>query len=229
MGGYENMSAGFKSEALVDKTGHTLFRCVYTQKNGREIIKVISLEDYLGLLGSSVRETVTYSWIPEGFFPEGYLGGAFADTKNYTAVWRVPARKRTINHFRAGRNLVPFPEMVFSVNVSGGRASGRVFAVKRDNLYQYPFGNVSTSGSICMGNIDVDMIEEGPSAFEEDFFAGVTNDDYFQPGVYVNLKGTQVDLIKRLVDKDKFPDKWLVRSSGSVHTVEELLRLVKRD
>lgn len=219
-----NFCASFKSEALQDMTGHTLFRVIYTQKDGKEIIKTISLEDYLSLLGSSVKEELQYSYIPEGFYPAGYIGGSFADTKNYTAVWKVEARKRTINHTRAGRKMIPFPSLVFGLRVDRGYAQGRVFALKNGNkLYQYPFGNVSTSGSICMGNIS-SCTEEGPQIFEDDFFAGVTNDDYFSPGSHVSLKCSQVDLISKLVDKEKFPDKWLIGSSGNISTVEELVK-----
>ena len=222
----------FASQALETETGQTLFRVILKEDSGRELIKTLTVDDYLSLLGSSIRHNLDYSSLPASFFPEGYIHGYIANPENYSMIWRHSARLHQMNHSVIGRHLIPFPELVFGLTIKDGYIrDARVFATKGgDDLYQYPFGNVSEAGHICMGNISVQGLNEGPQAFEDDFFAGVTNNDYFKPGSHVTLKCTQEALIKKLEGKDKFPDRYLKRgaqSSPHIMTVKDLVAYYK--
>ncbi len=59
-----------------------------------------------------------------------------------------------------------------------------------------------------MGNIS--LADVCPESFAEEFFLGVTNDDYYNGGK-VEPKYTQRQLLEKLSELEAFPDRWLVK------------------
>lgn len=79
-------------------------------------------------------------------------------------------------------------------------------------MFRYPFGNVSSNGSICMGNILTKKLSfEKADEFMELFFSGVTNNDYYDKSNI--LPGYSLSkMINMLEKKKEFPKRWLVET-----------------
>ena len=220
------------SESVTDKTGHILMKTRIETESGQVTERTLSWEDYISLIGGSAKVEEAYTPINPGFMPEGLVSAKVASKDTWKCVWREPAKVRQFVHL-SGHYRIPFPDLVFSVQVKKGTVLNKhVFAVKgeQDMLYRYPFGNVSpSSGSICMGNIKIDGLEDHISAFSEEFFFGKTNNDYFHPGSHVKPKFTQEELLRRLDGKSKFPAKWLLPVAAPINTVTQLVQGLDRE
>lgn len=211
-----------KSEALTDQTGNTVFRVELTDKSGIQRVRTISLEDYITLLQGAKVTKGHYVHLKEGFLPEGVRDAFISDQRNYIVSYVVPGRKRAFlyqNGYsqRPKRHVVPYPDLAFILQVSEGHVSiKKVFALKGEELCNYPFGNVSRSGDICMGNIESKDLESSVDSFTDDFFMGVTNNDYFDPRMKNTEGFDQPKLLHKLSGLDKFPDRWLVTKNKNL-------------
>ena len=213
-----------ESHTICDIAGHTLFVVRFTDTSGEVIQKTLSPEDYADLITGSLKEDRAYWRIRPDFIPEGFVDGCISDNSNYLIAFKVKGRQRPFDH-KSGIYNIPFPDLVFFIRMGRGRILDKeVYALKEgsDVLYQYPFGNVSTSGSICSGNIDLDEVrKEGPAMFAELFFLGKTNNDYFGTGSHITTGWSQEELLRRLDGKKKFPERLLKESWGmkSLHDI----------
>ena len=215
-----------KTELVENAVGQHLFRVEMRDEKGAVISKVISLEDYLSMLETSLKLDVKEDVIriPKGAIPKGYIDGKFSRS-GYTVIWREPAKKRLFIH-KTGHYQIPFPDLVFCLCVENGRMEQKqVFAASKDTLYRYPFGNVDEDGHICMGNIRVDL--ESIGDFSEAFFLSETNEDYYTPKESIRQNWTQGKLLAELSKKDAFPIRWL--NQAPYKTVQELLESVMRE
>ncbi len=158
--------------------------------------------------------------------PEGYIDGYFAGPDTYTCVWEVKGKRRQfVYDTRTGSDSsrhysIPFPDLIFAVSVSKGvRQSFYCFARRKcdGRICNYPFGNVSNEGSVCMGSIATKSVT--PSRIEEDFFLGVTNNDYYRGIDRCGMEWTQPRLLQELKGKEKYPDNWLVESGMTLETI----------
>jgi len=222
------------STTVYDVDGNVAFRCVLKQRSGREVAKTISSKDYVNMIAGSTVISGEMPYVRLGKLPKGFIDGAISDN-GIKAFIEVPEKVRCIRYFDANNMfLVPFPRLMFELEAVNGRfLGGYVYAVKgtkpivdKTELYQYPFGNVSTSGHICFGNIfaqEVVVVEKFID-FEkviERFFSAITNDDYW--GKKNRIKSgkyeTQRDFLKFLEGKAKYPSKELVavgESAGEI-------------
>ena len=207
------------SRTINDKVGHTMFEVTFTTGKGEVVRKVLNPEEYASLIGASLKEVRQKSWrLKPEMIPEGFLDGVIADPKNYHIAFKVKGQVRHFVH-TSGSYLIPFPDLVFVVRVSKGIVGGSVYALKDgdDTLYQYPFGNVSTAGKICFGNIDPSaVVKRGPAVMTELFFTGKTNNDYIHEGSHIRSKLTQEELLQQLNGKKKFPKRLLKPTGGTL-------------
>lgn len=214
------------TETVENALGQTLFRVTMRDADAEVVSKVLSLENYLSLLGSSMKleEAEDTVRIPKGKLPEGYIDGVFARS-GFTVVWREKAKARLLIH-STGHYQIPYPDLIFVLGVKGGVIRRKYcYAAVGEKLYRYPFGNVSRDGAICMGNIRVD-VRGRISAFSEEFFLGETNGDYYRPGESIRPKWSQEKLLEHLAKRDYFPEKWLAKAPFDTvgELVEEVLQ-----
>ena len=221
-----------ESRLICDQTGHSVFEVTFTSTSGETVRRILTPEDYADLLGASLKETKRNFWrIRKDFLPEGFVDGCISDENNYVVAFKVKGCVRPFLH-TSGMYQIPFPDLLFIVKMNKGRISGKeVYAMKKgdgDTLYQYPFGNVSTCGSICMGNIETSEIKEnGPEMFAELFFLGKTNNDYFGEGSHINAKWSQEQLLQKLDGKKEFPERLLKQNSG-FHELSAVREMIKK-
>ncbi len=203
----------FTAESLQDAGGHDLVMVSMIDENDAVVTRrVVGLEDYMEILGGSLKVEKPYVSVPASLLPGGYLGGRFAQEKGtYQILFKVPAEKRVLVH-PSGHYMVPYPDLVFDVDVKGGSLRrAKVFVLgTEDELFQYPFGNVSTEGQICTGNIVFSGLGACVDSFTEAFFCSATNDDYFSPGNHIRPKFSQSEMLSKLNGKEVFPKRWLL-------------------
>lgn len=215
-----------EAKSVTDLTGTSLMEVIFKKTNGEQISKMMSLKAFAELILGSIKKECTYSHISKEFFPSEYIDGYIANDNTYKCIWKEKGIKRTMAYSADGIEtlfFVPYPDLIFLINVNDGVVTRKeVYATKQneDNLYRYPFGNVSTSGSICMGNIDTKNLI--PSTFAEKFFQGLTNNDFYKPGEHVVPKWEQTILLEKLEKVTSFPEKWLIPTLSNYKTITEL-------
>lgn len=207
----------FKARSVVDKGGNEFIEVTVKGDDGQESTRTLTISDFLDAMGKSVRHETVMVPIKSGFFPSDYLSLMFGDLEHYSCSFIVEPKKRVFVLSDGGHYHIPYPKLLFQVSRSGYSMEGHVFALKSKGksktLYAYPFGNVSTDGRICMGNIDLKELES-VTDFTEEFFLGVTNGDYLEYGkARVKPSYTQNQLLEKLEKLDEFPDKWLIESN----------------
>ncbi len=219
----------FVTETVQNDTGQVYFKTTWAGDmkvslsglKGNVVTRTLPFEDFKSLIGLSEKPVESWIRVPKGFIPgsedSGYLDGYICDG-GWSAVWKVKGTVRQLIH-TSGHYRVPFPDLIFSVMIKNGiMCSSFVFALDGDRVCQYPFGNVSVDGSICMGNIH---LPKNPviKDFEEEFFLGKTNNDYFHSGSHVKVKYSQDELLRRLSGKETFPKRWLIKKDFTLRDV----------
>ena len=219
----------FNVDVHESRRGDTLFTVTMEKEDGMIQKKELDLPTFLHLIDASKVVDMNYVALSKDMIPDGYIDGHFASPTNYTCVWEVKGKKRQLVYESTGAGskpkhyTLPFPNLVFGLSVSNGvKQSFYCFAKKEGDsrLYRYPFGNVSDEGSVCMGSISTKNVT--PSIIEDDFFLGITNNDYFGDGMKkCGMKWSQPKLFSELKGKDRFPDNWLVDAECDL---QDLLR-----
>lgn len=220
----------FKSEVVYDCMGNALMRVSYEDENGIVTEKNVTMDTYLSIIKDS-----TYSnsapMVRIGRLPKGYVDGLIsADSKDtFSVVVAVPADKRALS-FGHKHWYVPFPGLIFLFTVSHGNLQKKSCFAYTDKqvsesteLYQYPFGNVSDTGNICMGSVTTQNLTDmcDVESIIDDFFFSETNNDYYSGKNHTGMK--QEELLKRLKELDTFPEEWLTKNSKGSLTVKDLL------
>ena len=225
----EKPDVSFKSELVLDELGNGLMR-VNLGVGGMEETKLLAIDDYLTLLGDATFSNVK-NHIRIGCLPDGFYDGSIAsdDPSSFEIVLIKEAQKKAMTY--GGRHwYIPFPRLVFYLSVSKGKITDRYcYAIKKDTtnedtpVYLYPFGNVSPDGSICMGNVITNKLENISMAekFIADFFMSETSNDYYDKKNQTGL--SQSELLYRLKDKEEFPEEWLTQ----VGTMKDVLKKIK--
>lgn len=220
----------FTAIASESKRGETVFEIQMQKENGEMVINKVDLSTFLNILDATKVQEENYVRLSRELVPEGYIDGAFASDDTYWCIWKVKGAKRQfVLDMRNGddslrHHIIPYPSLVFALKVHKGvRQAFRCYATKEGSsaLYEYPFGNVNTGGSVCMGSIRTKDVT--PANTEEDFFLGVTNNDYYSGFAKCGMDWSQEKLIKELSGKDEFPDNWL-QECGQCRDVKELIK-----
>lgn len=215
------------SKTKMDRLGNVVFQCTFTDDTGMQIEKTVSFEDYLKMLGEATKVTEPMTRI--GALPEHYYDGALSNN-NVKVVLFYPAARRTVL-FGSKHWSVPFPNLIFLISTKDKkRTGGYCFAIGTDKpnqdtaLFCYPFGNVSSSGSICFGNIESKEVNlSNIENVVDDFFCGVTNNDYYgDGGELVVPVYKQEELLDKLTKMDTFPSEWLKETSAKTKTLGEI-------
>lgn len=121
---------------------------------------------------------------------------------------------------------IPMPHLVYYVCFRKGCLQEMLCFAFREwkgmdtVLCQYPFGNVSALGNVCMGNtpINADSIRSFSDLLSVimDSRLAVTNDDYLKDGKVRLVKEiTQIELCDSLIGKDTFPHELLLDYVGN--------------
>lgn len=199
------------AKSVQNTQGQTLFHVEMKNTETKEmVVKNISTEDYVLLLQKSGIKREEKVRVRGSLLPKGYIDGAFTQN-GFDVVWREEGKQRLFVT-TYGRYMIPYPDLIFAISVRNGRVmQDYVFAAVGDTLYNYPFGNVSSSGSICMGNIDTSCAATDIGSFAEEFFLGETNHDYVD-SEKIKPAWSQKQLLEKLQGKKAFPKKWLVEA-----------------
>lgn len=214
------------SETLTDSTGNVLFRVALTNDDGSVMTKTLTPESFIKLIQNGCTQELCYMHL--GKLPEGYIDCSVADERSFRILIKVPAEKRLLVH-TSGHYQIPFPDLVFYLYVKNGLVQKfRCYAMKRDTLYFYPFGNVSANGEICMGNIScTDITLNKTMDVIENFLGGKTNNDYFSPKNKVNNSYSQQTMLEKLSKMDAFPQRWLKKDPNN--TLADLKKLIRKE
>ena len=211
----------FVAKSVTDKGGNTFIEVTQTNDDGSSVVRTLDIDDFLDAMGKSVSKEVELIPIKKDFFPKDYLSLDFGNYSNYRCSFIVEPKKRVFVFSNGKHYLIPYPRLLFQVSRQGQyRMNGKVFAIKSrgKKLFQYPFGNVSADGHICMGNIDLENVQSIED-FAEEFFLGVTNSDYVGTSSRVKPGYNQGQLLEKLVQLDEFPEKWLVPSGVNYDSI----------
>lgn len=216
-----------KSEIVYDSLGNSLFRVTVTNEDKTVTEKTISYLDYMKLLGDSGFEDRN-SYISIGPLPKGYVNAKLniSNPGTFKVMVFYPGEKRAFCYGNY-HYFVPFPPLVFTFDcVNGSIRSHHCYATCTDSLtpdtplMMYPFGNVSDTGSICMGNIETKQLTAicDIDGVVESFFMSETNNDYY------SSKNTlpQEQLIQKIKDLQLFPVE-LLKPDSKNRVVKDVL------
>lgn len=219
----------FKSEFLTDEIGNTLVRVELKDSKGRVRLSVISFDDYLALLKGNREASREYVEVDNSFLPKGFVKGWFSDRANFTCVFTVPGKVRFFKYQpRSGETQnyeIPYPDVVVVLSVRGGNvANKRCYALKSDGftLYQFPYSNVSSEGSICTGNANFNFEEDNIDDFFAVFCESAHNDDYMEVPHYKS-KAKFGAFLKKLDGGKMFPESELIETKGGIPNMQSLL------
>lgn len=196
---------------------------VWIQRRGAPMVaKTVGAEDLVSALASGFQITT-------GILPHG--AKFYSGTKRHYRIGvEVGARRRKTEFSLHGGKIeteIPFPDMLFVFEISGGRfSSSRAFSVipplglPSNKLYLFPFGNVNHNGHICWGSAskgevkDAIVLDSAINKFFSSVFSGhyVFGTNTFNPPEGV---GDLRQFIKYLEDKDDFAPG-LLKPSGEV-------------
>lgn len=209
---------------------------------------VMSLCDYITFLQQSAQKKEPPTNVEIGEIPDGFVDGYKSTvTGTLGAVIRVPSQKHQFvlaedKYNQRTGYYIPMPNLIYQICIHDWYIQKfQVFCYKEwkgtdTDLYQYPFGNVSSSGDICMGNISTTTEEKGSFLGLRDIIekslCGITNDDYLKGGIVRLLTSmSQHDFAKMLTDTqaEEFPHHLLLPVSASVpQNVGDLLEQLKK-
>lgn len=208
---------------------------VFYFKDGGEEHKTISFSEYLMSIQKSVE--VGKDSLNIGKLPNGYYDSCINmnNPQSFKIVLTVPGSIRLINYY-GDSYAIPFPHMAFFIECRNGKKhKSLAVALKaidkeiiNDDVIvcNYPFGNVHQDYEICWGQNDLKPLAciKDAEQYIAQFFSSETNNDLYNVGFNVpNIPEftNQRGLIEALVERDWFPNEWLVESDK---TLGELVR-----
>lgn len=219
----------FLVEGIVDNGDEMYFR-VTDHSEDDIVTKVVSYDELRDIINGSYVQKEVFCNVGE--VPEGYIDGNVSTQGGGEVIlYREPAKH--VLFIKNGEDggmpmsfMIPFPGLLFRIRYGeNGHVSGRVLCttgsleeikdryVKRAlDGYAYPFGNVSSDGAVCMGNIKLSIgCLKDAEKYVGLFLDGVTNNDYMSTKLCtVTDINNQLDLAKALDGKEQFPLEWLV-------------------
>lgn len=208
---------------------------VFYFEDGREEHKTTSFNEYLMSIQKSVevgRDSLRIGKLPN-FYYDGCIN--INNPQSFKIVLTVPGSIRLINYY-GDSYAIPFPHMAFLFECRNGKkhkslavalkAIDKEIITDEVIVCRYPFGNVHTNYEICWGQNDLNASTciKDAEQYIEQFFNSETNNDLYSVGSNVpNIPEftNQRGLIEALVERDLFPDEWLVESDK---TLGELVR-----
>lgn len=216
-----------KITAYEDSQGDTYFR-VLLNKEDKEAVKKLTYTDFCKMMMNAYQEPSVS--IPVGRLPEYYIDSKVSTSGNKAVFVYIPAQVRPFylaNGDSVDSYIIPFPPMVLELNYGGGYSTGNMYCVKgtyqetledyyegKLDLFLYPFGNVSSDGHVCMGNMRVEVTKATDvDEYISRFFDSITNYDYVANSKVTTKGHTQGSLVGELNGKEIFPVDWLKASN----------------
>lgn len=209
------------------KFGDQYYHAAHVQVIGDDKIqasKYVDIDELLAALNKSVvKEKQAYYM---GKLPQNYYDGCIRRDKsgNLDAdiILTVPGVKmRTV--YENSEYMIPYPSLLFCFQIhNNGIVKTQLYAIKgihwtdKTVLYNYPFGNVSTSmHTVCWGSNSLPEIKElrQLDAVCSLFYNCPCNNDYFSAERSTKLKYTNVrGLFEKIMNNENFPEEILVES-----------------
>ena len=200
---------GFTSELMFDNFKKPYMVTETRFDDDSVIRKTMTIEDYTELFQMGlVDERADTFWVAL-FVPSGERQYICGSTKEILRV--------------------PFPSLLFLLDVVHGAPTYQVFSLDSDDfnesmtLYCYPYGHVDTRGSVCMGtaNPHLNSISEAEEAVDA-FFLGTDSGHLYQAGKNATPSVPLRELVGMVIKKGKFPKTWLKPATNKSKTVKEL-------
>ncbi len=210
-----------RMETLWDRRGQMLFK-VQLEQTDKVEVKTLDYASFISLMSGSASNEM---YISLGKIPSGYVDADFAGQDTFKVFLQSPAQKRLMI-FDKGHYWIPFPGCLFFLDIYHGSLKELFLYTFTDaeiredtKLYHYPFGNVSETGRVCMGNIYFhDMVFGDAGKVVEAFFLGKTSSDYYNSR-NVGSDYTLLQLIHKLEGKKVFPKRWLAGYTGMTYAM----------
>lgn len=215
------------SSIIVKDDGATLVKIKIILSNGECETKTITFDDYCQWLLGAKEERRSYVHVNEER-PQYFFDGCLS---NETGCFRVQLFVPKEKHQMVSKNFdfaesITYPALLFDLTFEKSKPTRKcVYALKVKDakdikpdtpLYRYPYGNVSSDGSICMGNIAVKCEFSESSKFVEEFFLGIDEGHYYQPKVMISKAWNLGRLYNEALKKGDFLNSWLV-SNGKTY------------
>lgn len=176
-----------------------------------------------------------YQWIGE--LPSNYVDGSIFRKSNNIICAKVltliPKGKRVFQHIETTFPEMNVPALLFYWVIENNRIyKTSVYALKepvfnnKTTLYQYPYGNVYSSGDVCWGTIDrpeINMLKKLDIA-ETVFLRSITSNDLYSESYTTQKEKSLRDLLWYVNGFEEFPDEILVKSDV---TAEGLIKKVR--
>jgi hypothetical protein len=202
---------------------------------------MMGLDDFISLLQNSQRrgDVPKPVFIPD--IPEGYVDGMVTGKDGCLgAIIRLEPQKHQFllagtEKDAEGAYFIPLPGIVYECVANKGNVfTFRCYCYKewegdQTELFYYPFGNVSSSGHICMGSIRRGAIKDFRDIMEliESSLNGMTNSDYLNGDLCrLSTKTTQHDFCKMLQQSGEFPLEQLLSAGKTVADLKKDFRNV---
>lgn len=176
-----------ESKLVTSKNGVCMFRIRFEKSDGIIIEKTVSLEDYVSIIRNASVEVQKEEYYSLTNLPENVYSVAATSSEDiFRVTMFVPGTVRGVTFCKDFIYRVPYPNLVMKLCIVKGKmVDSQIFAVKDDTfspdteLYQYPFGNVSSDGYACWGSIDrtCKRVAEVPELIERFFEAGTNPED----------------------------------------------------
>lgn len=188
-----------ESKLYFDSNGR-MFCDTVAGNSSQKVSKTLTLDDYINLLADTRKVSVTIN-TSSGYLPYGTI--ATREGTNGAILYYVKPHKGLLS-YKDKLYRVAYPATIFLFSKTG---STYVYAVKESSfekvttstkLYQWPFGHVYTSGSVCTGSVVLKMghFSDAPELAEKFFNAENSHTN----------NGTNVSsILHKLEGKDKFP------------------------
>lgn len=208
-----------KLEAVVDTATGEKVHCAVIDNNNKRSAFVLTLEHFINAINSGITNTdADVASMPKLELPEGYVTGwtnqPYNEISGFSGVviLNTPAECRLMS-FDKSAYIVPFPELVFKLQLSNGKLiKDRCYAKKGNQLYAYPYTNVYNDGHICWGSCELPFVKSIKETEKiPQLFLRFTGNSDLSNSVTLAAAGCRKmeSVFKKLEGKDKFPEEWL--------------------
>lgn len=232
-------NAKLTAQTVRSDLGIVAFACTLEMEDGKICQRTMSIDDFVTLIQGATRR-VTASKIEVGAIPEGFVDGFVSNVVGTLgAIIKVPSqRHQFVLNYEGKRKsyYLPMPNLLYTIYACEGIISDfRCYTYRNwegmdTDICQYPFGNVSSSGSVCTGSIQNRKINNfmDCALVIEDTLYGETNKDYLRDADKVNLAKSidQFSFCDELEKMEEFPHNLLLSNTKTVGTViQEFFKL----
>lgn len=212
-------------EAFNQKNCCNCAKVMIEEDNGIKKERTVTIDSLIMAMKESLTTACVYHSIGE--IPFGYYDAEIGSERGKfcaKAVMVLPAGKQMMKYEDTYYDAA-IPSLVFDFDVSDERLSStQVYVMKNEKptdksqLYRYPFGNVSESGTVCWGRNQLPKIRKLKDLEEIMmlFIQSPCNSDYYRSSMYCGHEGVSLrELFEMLKDEESYPEDYLVPLKGT--------------